>query len=82
MGRKVGASTVWAILKLSDAVYRQLVRDAHTNIKTGPGGHQGTTPLSSAAGSIPTTGSSDKSLPGPADTDPTNQDPLDTERRR
>jgi transposase len=58
--------------QLSDAVYRQLVRDAHPNIKTGPGGHSGATPTSSAAGSTPTTGSSDKSLPEPANANPTN----------
>ena len=58
--------------QLSDAVYRQLARDAHPNIKTGPGGHSGATPTSSAAGSTPTTGSSDKSLPEPANTNPTN----------
>ena len=58
--------------RLSDAVYRRLVRDAHPDTATGPGGHSGTTTKSSAAGSTPTTDSSDKSLPGPADTDPTN----------
>ncbi|MDQ4033373.1 MAG: IS110 family transposase [Actinomycetota bacterium] len=58
--------------RLSDAVYRRLVRDAHPDTATGPGGHSGATTKSSAAGSTPTTDSSDKSLPGPADTDPTN----------
>ena len=58
--------------RLSDAVYRRLVRDAHPNTATGPGGHPGATTKSSAVGSTPTTDSSDKSLPGPADTDPTN----------
>jgi transposase len=58
--------------RLSNAVYRRLVRDAHPDSATGPGGHPGATTKSSAAGSTPTTDSSDKSLPGPADTDPTN----------
>lgn len=35
------------------------------------GGHTGAAPKSSAAGSTPTTGSSEKSLPGPANTDAT-----------
>ncbi len=58
--------------RLSDAVYRCLVRDAHNDMETGPGGHSGATTTSSAAGSTPTTNSSDKSLPGPADTDTIN----------
>ena len=37
---------------------------------TGPGGHPGATTESSAAGSHPDTGTSDKSLPGPATTKP------------
>ncbi|MGB8995652.1 MAG: IS110 family transposase [Pseudonocardiaceae bacterium] len=64
--------------RLSDAVYRRLVRDAHPDTATGPGGHPGATTKSSAAGSTPTTDSSDKSLPGPADTDPTNPTPRST----
>lgn len=35
---------------LSDTVYRQLLRDTNTTAGTGPGGHQGATPSSSAAG--------------------------------
>jgi transposase len=54
--------------RLSDAVYRRLVRDAH-DTAAGPGGHPGATTQSSAAGSTPTTDSSDKPLPGPADTE-------------
>ena len=38
---------------------------------TGPGGHGGAATGSSAAGSNPSTGSSEKSLPGPATNDPT-----------
>jgi hypothetical protein len=37
--------------------------------QAGPGGHPGATTQSSAAGSTPTTDSSDKPLPGPADTE-------------
>jgi transposase len=58
--------------RLSDTVYRRLVRDAHPDTATGPGGRPGATTKSSAVGSTPTTDSSDKSLPGPAKTDPTN----------
>ncbi len=56
--------------RLSDVVYRQLVADAPPRA-TSPGGHVGATPESSAPGSTPTAGSSDKSLPGPVDPDPT-----------
>jgi transposase len=58
--------------RLSDTVYRRLVRDAHTDTEAGPGGHSGATTKSSAAGSTPTTDSSDKSLPEPAEADTTN----------
>jgi len=57
--------------RLSDVVYRCLIRDADQQNGAGPGGHQGVTTNSSAAGSTPTTGPSDKSLPEPATTDPT-----------
>jgi transposase len=65
--------------RLSDVVYRQLLRDAQALQVASPGGQQGATTNSSATGSTPTTGSSDKSLPGPASTDPTtpNKDRLD-----
>jgi len=61
--------------RLSDAVYRQLVADALataqsevTSDETGPGGHSGATPQSSAADlSTPVIGSSDKPQPGPAE---------------
>jgi transposase len=56
--------------RLSDVVYRQLVADARAH-ETGPGGHAGATTESSAANLNPMTGSSDKSLPGPATDDPT-----------
>jgi len=57
--------------RLSDVVYRRLCRDAATQQATSPGGHSGATTQSSAAGSTPTAGSSNKSLPGPASTDST-----------
>ena len=38
--------------RLSDAVYRQLIRDA-ARLEAGPGGHSGATPTSSAASSNP-----------------------------
>jgi transposase len=52
--------------RLSDIVYRTMLNDLVTNKVTGPGGHRGASLQSSAAGSHPHTGSSDKSLPGPA----------------
>lgn len=57
--------------RLSDVVYRQLLKDASPNQEAGPGGHQGATTKSSAASSTPTASSSEQSLPGPADYDPT-----------
>ena len=52
--------------RLSNVVYRQLVRDTDTLTGAGPAGHTGATPTSSAAGSHPITSTSDKSLTGPA----------------
>lgn len=56
--------------RLSDIVYRtmldDLVASRATSAGTGPGGHRGASHQSSATGSHPHTGSSDKSLPGPA----------------
>jgi len=60
--------------RLSDAVYRQLIRDTGTSIGAGPAGHTGTTLASSAAGSHPITSTSDKSLTGPANRHPTTGD--------
>jgi len=54
--------------RLSDIVYRTMLNDLVANKATGPGGHRGASLQSSAAGSHPHTGSSDKSLPGPAKT--------------
>jgi transposase len=57
--------------RLSDVVYKQLIRDAKRTAGASPGGHPAATPTSSAADPTPTIGSSDKSLPGPATTDTT-----------
>jgi transposase len=57
--------------RLSDIVYRRMLDDAITAAATGPGGHRGATTDSSAAGSHPHTGTSDKPLPGPANPQPT-----------
>jgi transposase len=56
--------------RLSDIVYRQMILDSRA-AATGPGGHRGAASGSSAAGSNPSTGTSEKSLPGPATHDPT-----------
>jgi transposase len=56
--------------RLSDVAFRQMRADARA-ARTGPGGHLGAASGSSAAGSDPITGSSDKPLPGPATSDPT-----------
>jgi transposase len=56
--------------RLSDVVYRRMIEDAVTATATGPGGQRGHDSDSSATGSHPHTGSSDKPLPGPAKTDP------------
>ncbi|MFK5636129.1 MULTISPECIES: IS110 family transposase [unclassified Ornithinimicrobium] len=55
--------------RLSDLVYKAMLDDlaGHT---TGPGGHLGDDSDSSATGSQPAAGSSDKPLPGPATTKP------------
>jgi len=51
--------------RLSDIVYHQMILD-HRAAQTGPGGHVGAATGSSAAGFKPSTGSSEKSLPGPS----------------
>ena len=56
--------------RLSDIVYHQMILDARAKA-AGPGGHLGTATGSSAAGSHPAAGTSEKSLPGPATSDPT-----------
>ena len=52
--------------RLSDLVYKQRLNDLAGHTATGPGGHLGDDSDSSATGSQPDTGSSDKPLPGPA----------------
>jgi transposase len=56
--------------RLADHVWRQMIRDEGTSA-TDPGGQSGAALTSSAAGSTPTTSSSDKSLPEPATPDST-----------
>jgi transposase len=60
--------------RLSDIVFRLMLDDAvghpFSEQRTGPGGQRGNDSDSSATGSHPRTSSSDKSLPGPATTDP------------
>jgi transposase len=56
--------------RLADHIWRLMIRDERQRA-AGPGGQQGTTMQSSAAGSTPTTSSSDKSLPEPATPDST-----------
>ena len=56
--------------RLSDIVYRTMLNDLVATTATGPGGHREASHQSSATGSHPQTGSSDKSLPGPAETKP------------
>jgi transposase len=56
--------------RLSDIVYRTMLSDYVTGKVTGPGGQRGNDSDSSATGSQPHTGSSDKSLPGPVTTNP------------
>ena len=58
--------------RLSDIVFKAMLDDSVAHAvgaeKTGPGGQRGKDSDSSAAGSHPHTGSSDKPLPGPATT--------------
>ena len=56
--------------RLSDIVYKTMLDDLVANKATSPGGHRGATLTSSAAGSHPHAGSSDKSLPGPVTSKP------------
>ena len=57
--------------RLSDIVYRTMLSDYVTGKVTGPGGQRGNDSDSSATGSQPHTGTSDKPLPGPAGNKPT-----------
>jgi transposase len=57
--------------RLSDVVFQQLLADANNHQEAGPGGHSGATLKSSAVSPTPAADSSDKSLPGPANRQPT-----------
>ena len=61
--------------RLSDIVYHQMISDARAKA-TGPGGHVGAATGSSAAGLHPSAGASEKSLPGPATSDPMPGKPI------
>ena len=56
--------------RLADHLWRLMIHDQGSRA-AGPGGHQGATLQSSAAGSTPTASSSEKSLPEPATPDST-----------
>ena len=56
--------------RLSDAVYRVMVDDLAKTTRTDPGGQPGNDSYSSATGSQPNAGSSEKPLPGPVTTQP------------
>ena len=60
--------------RLSNIIYKTMLDDAMSRAasgaRAGPGGQRGNDSDSSAAGSHPTAGSSDKPLPGPANTHP------------
>jgi transposase len=53
--------------RISDAIYRQLLADAHRAAGTGPGGHCGASQESSAVDLPPHIDTSDQPLPGPAE---------------
>ncbi|MGW3809659.1 transposase [Micromonospora sp. NPDC005113] len=55
--------------RLSDIVYKQMIKDAK-KAETGPGGHVGATLQSSAADPNPRVNTSEQSLPGPAEPQP------------
>ena len=60
--------------RLADRAWRTMTADQR-RFGAGPGGHSGAALSSSVAGSTPNTSSSDKSLPGPAETKPTTSNP-------
>jgi len=61
--------------RLSDIVYQQMLNDAMRHQATGPGGQTGNDSDSSATGSHPSAGSSDKPLPGAATGQPKHHFP-------
>jgi transposase len=60
--------------RLANHIWRTMITDEQRQAAS-PGGHLGATLTSSAAGSTPTTSSSDKSLPGLANHDSTTEQP-------
>jgi transposase len=69
--------------RLADHVWRVMTADERDpRAAAGPGGQSGATLTSSAAGSTPITGSSDKSLPGPASEETTTSDPAARQTQR
>jgi transposase len=60
--------------RLSDLVYKQMIKDAKA-AGTGPGGQRGASVQSSAADPIPTASPSEQSRPGPADNHPRTELP-------
>ena len=56
--------------RLSDIVFQRMLNDAMNHQVTGPGGQTGNDSDSSATGSHPSAGSSDKPLPGPVTNQP------------
>lgn len=61
--------------RLADHLWRTMIADERRTRTASPGGHQGATLTSSAAGLTPTASSSDKSLPGHAADNPTTPNP-------
>ncbi|MDV6014397.1 IS110 family transposase [Haloechinothrix sp. LS1_15] len=62
--------------RLANRIWRTMIADERNRTSgTGPGGHSGATLTSSAAGATPPADSSDQSLPGPVDNEPTSPTP-------
>src|SRR5699024_2867545 len=58
--------------RLASHIWRTMIADErHRTCRASPGGHSGATLTSSAAGTTPNADSSDQSLPGPAEPEPT-----------
>lgn len=63
--------------RLANRIWRTMIADERNRTSgTSPGGHSGATLTSSAAGTTPIASSSDQSLPGPAEREPTAPHPL------
>lgn len=61
--------------RLANHIWRVMITDER-RVAASPGGHSGAAMESSATGSTPTASSSDKSLPGPANTNSTTSSPV------